>query len=176
MKKISPKTAVLLVLLAVPAATSAQENDDKINGKMPAAPTECLVDADIDIMDFGNFNGEYVRIEPGVRAPNTRSPVHTHRYGGSTCVLQGELTLALEGEEDRTFRGNLASGVVECYPMPAPNGSDQNKMAATNTGKTAALIIDIFTVPNGRNPKTFQPMCVLQTGNPACYVTGSGCE
>ncbi len=141
-----------------------------------AAPTECLIEADIYMMDVDNFNGKYVKIEPGVRAPNTRSPVHTHPYGGSTCVVQGELTLALGGEEDQTFRGNLASGVVECHPMPAPNDSDQNKMAATNTGKNAALIINLFTVPNGKNPKTFKPMCVLQTGNPASYTTGSDCD
>jgi len=165
-----------LVFLAGSAATSAQANDNKINGEVPAAPTKCLNNERHVIMHFNNFNGEYVRIEPGIREAGTRSPVHEHPYSGSTCVLQGKMTLTLEGQQDQTFQGDLATGLVECYPMPAPDSSDVNKMAATNTGSGNALIIDIFTVPTGKEPEDFKPMCVLQTGNPSCYTTGSGCE
>lgn len=168
--------SIILTALGLQIAPTAKANNNEINGRIPKAPTECLAESDIEIMKFNNFNGEFVRIETGVRLPGTRSPVHTHPYGGSTCVIQGEMTLTLEGHSDQTFRGNLQTGSVQCYPMPPPQPGHENKMAATNTGKTPALIIDIFTVPNGANPKMFHPMCVLQTGNPSCYITGAGCD
>ncbi len=131
-------------------------------------------DKDIELDD-----GKIILVEPGKRAIGSRSPVHTQPNSGATCVLRREMTLILEGTENQTFRGNIAMGIVKYYPMPAPDGINEYKMSAVNTGSIPALIIDIFPVPEDTNPMDFKPMCVLQSkglpDDPACYVTGSGC-
>lgn len=164
---------------------SCPPNDNQVNCKVPPAPTECLLPGSPEAEHIEFSNGDVILVEPGVRAAGTRSPVHTHPNTGATCVLQGEMTLTLEGEEDQTFYGNLLSltsgkpGTVECYPMPAPSMHNEHKMSATNTGTTPAYIVDLFPVPKGDDWKTFKPLCVLQNEglptDPACYTTGDGC-
>jgi len=181
MKKAMCRIAVLLaglVLLAGSAATSAQEKDNEINGKVPEYPTVCLDSELHGEKSWVKGDGLFIQVEPGNRAPGTRSPVHTHPNGGATCVIQGQMTLILEGDKDQTFYGDIWNGLVQCYPMPAPvNKHDENKMTALNTGKKVALIIDIFPVPetDNKKPMAFKPLCVLQNKDLGCYKTGSGC-
>lgn len=71
-----------------------------------------------------------------IRAPGTRAPVHYHDNGGTTCVLEGEMTLYLNGEEpDRAVAG-------DCYYMPP-----DVQMSGVNSGSQNAVLLDIFTVP-----------------------------
>lgn len=72
------------------------------------------------------------------RAPGTRTPMHTHAHGGTTCVLEGEMSLYRQGvAPQRAVAG-------QCYYMPSDSA-----MAGVNTGKTKAVMLDIFTVPLG---------------------------
>lgn len=73
------------------------------------------------------------------RAPGTRTPLHLHEYGGTTCVLEGEMTLYMEGEEPR----RAVAG--QCYYMPSGKA-----MAGVNTGTVNAVMLDVFTVPDGK--------------------------
>ena len=166
-----------LVILFGSAATSAQEpENNKINGKVPKAPTKCLVETGVEPFSY-KLHRRIFKIEPGLRAPGTRSPVHVHPNSGATCVINGEMTLILQGKENKTFKGDISQGLVSCYPMPAPTNSDINKMSAVNTGTDPAHIIDIFPVPKGVDWKTFNAMCVIQNEglDAACYKTGAGC-
>jgi len=185
MKRAMGRIAVLLTsifLLAGPTSASAQDDNANniINDKVPVAPTACLEENKLMPTSLDLGEGGMLLVEPGYRAEKTRSPVHTHPFGGATCVLEGQMTLILEGKEDATFHGDISNGLVECYPMPKPNGTDNNKMSAVNNGSESALIIDIFPVPEGETPKEFMPMCVLQDkglpDNPSCYKTGAGCK
>jgi hypothetical protein len=184
MKRAMCRIAVFLTsifLLAGPTSASAQDDNknNEINGKVPEAPTECLLPGSPGPEYFDLGNGDMLLVEPGNRAVGTRSPVHTHPDSGATCVLRGEMTLILEGDKNKTFRGDISKGHVECYPMPAPDDNDDNKMSAVNTGSVSALIIDIFPVPKGIEPAKFMPMCVLQNkglpSSPRCYEIGAGC-
>lgn len=180
MKKAKCILAILLagvVLLAGSAGARAQDGDpNEINGEVPSAPTEHLVKEDAGKMSFVSNSGNFIQIEPGHRTAGTRSPVHTHPNSGVTCVLQGEMTLILEGVSDETFYGDISQGEVNCYKMPAPDGDHVNKMSAENTGTIPALIIDIFPVPAGQDWEVFQPLCVIQTVDTDGYTTGAGCD
>ena len=171
-----------LFLFAGPTSAGGTQDDysdNLINNKLPKAPTECLL-ADRSTPGYLKLDKKtQFKLEPGIRRSHTRSPVHTHPHAGATCVLQGEMTLMLEGEENKTFRGNLMEGLVECYQMPAPDTMHVNKMSAENTGSKPAIILDIFPVPSGEDRETFDAMCVLQNeGLPDsdCYQTGYVCE
>ena len=72
------------------------------------------------------------------RAAGTRTPIHRHDHGGFTCVLQGEMTLYLEGAApQRAVAG-------QCYDMPAAR-----MMAGVNTGAITAVMLDVFVLPVG---------------------------
>lgn len=70
------------------------------------------------------------------RAPGTRSPIHTHDFGGQTCIIEGEMTLYLEGAQPVTKKAG------ECYWMPPGP-----PMSGVNTATTDTLMFDIFYVP-----------------------------
>lgn len=212
-EKIMRRMMVLLtgvVLLSVCAAASAQGGDlanpenNLVNGAVPPEDTECLADkvddridkvdlewdGDKAILSFELKGGgvQHFLIIPGRREAGSRAPVHTHPNGGSTCVLQGKMSLYLEGKVDdkgksvpATSVGGDPPGTVQCYHMPADTeGNFEVKMAGVNEGDIDALIIDIFPVPEGFEPPgKFKPLCVIQNeGLPksGCYVTGAGCE
>jgi len=73
------------------------------------------------------------------RAPGTRTPLHRHDYGGTTCVLEGEMTLYREGVAPK----RAVAG--QCYYMPA-----NSEMAGVNTGTVNAVMLDIFQLPAGK--------------------------
>lgn len=73
-------------------------------------------------------------IERTTRLPGTRAVVHTHDWGGVTCLQQGETTLLLDGLAEPVTRH-----AGECYWMPA-----KRFMTGVNTGNEIALMWDIF--------------------------------
>lgn len=73
------------------------------------------------------------------RPAGTRSPIHEHPYGGTTCMASGEMTLYLEGSEPQV------AGPGECYWMPPGL-----PMTGVNTGDGVAVLYDMFTVPDGQ--------------------------
>ena len=90
------------------------------------------------ILDTTDGRGHQVIVARTTRAPGTRTPLHLHEHGGTTCVLEGEMTLYLEGAApQRAVAG-------QCYFMPAGKA-----MAGVNTGTVNAVMLDTFTVPEG---------------------------
>ena len=83
-----------------------------------------------------------------VRAPGTRAPIHIHGYGGTTCVLDGEMTLLMEGAKPSLAKAGT------CYYMPPGM-----PMSGFNTGTVDAVMLDMFVVPVGE-PETVN----LETG------------
>ena len=83
-----------------------------------------------------------------VRAPGTRAPIHIHGYGGTTCVLEGEMTLLMEGGKPALAKAGT------CYYMPPGI-----PMSGFNTGSVDAVMLDMFVVPVGE-PETIN----LETG------------
>lgn len=115
---------------ATPAAVTA------INGQtLPGTPTRMV--EEVTLVDVTE-DGRTTFIRRGVRAPGTRSPIHFHPNGGSTCVEQGEMTLYLEGAEP------LTAGPGDCYWMPAGR-----PMSGYNSGDVDAVFLDIFSMPEG---------------------------
>ncbi len=76
-----------------------------------------------------------------VRAVGTRAAIHMHPYGGSTCVLSGEVTIYIEGKEPQT------AGAGDCYWMPI-----DTPMYAYNSGTVDAVFFDTFNIPPDAEP------------------------
>lgn len=91
------------------------------------------------ILDTTDGEGNQVIVARTTRAAGTRTPLHLHEYGGTTCVLEGEMTLYLEGATPQ----KAVAG--QCYYMPAGKA-----MAGVNTGEVNAVMLDTFKVPAGR--------------------------
>lgn len=88
------------------------------------------------IVNRGKSEDKY-EIERTTRLPGTRAVVHTHDWGGVTCLQQGEMTLLLDGLAEPVTRH-----AGECYWMPA-----KRFMTGVNTGNEVALMWDIFGLP-----------------------------
>lgn len=83
-------------------------------------------------------DGRVIMVFHAIRLPGTRAPIHAHPFGGTTCVLEGEMTLYMEGSQPRPApKGS-------CYYMPAGKA-----MSGVSSGKTNAVFLDSFTVPKG---------------------------
>lgn len=92
------------------------------------------------ILKVPDGHGNEAVVARTTRAPGTRTPLHLHEHGGTTCVLEGEMTLYLEGAEPaRAVAG-------ECYFMPAGKA-----MAGANTGTVNAVMLDVFLIPSGQS-------------------------
>ncbi len=133
---------VVLVLVAlavsVGVAGAGQLPDvTTINGEVPPLRTTLAFKSQtVSVGDNGN--GYQTIVIRTTRKAGTRSPIHTHNYGGTTCVLKGQMTLYLDGSKPATKKAG------SCYFMPPGP-----LMAGLNTGKVTAVMIDMFTVPIG---------------------------
>ncbi len=108
-----------------------------INGEVPPLRTTIAFKSQtVSVGDNGN--GYQTIVIRTTRKAGTRSPIHTHDYGGTTCVLKGQMTLYLDGSKPATKKAG------SCYFMPPGP-----LMAGLNTGKVTAVMIDMFTVPIG---------------------------
>jgi quercetin dioxygenase-like cupin family protein len=124
-----------IVLSAAPSPPEA--NVTTINGEVPPGdPT--AVDESVTLLDVVDGELQHL-VYRDTRRPGTRSPIHEHPYGGTTCVISGEMTLFLEGSEPQVAQEG------ECYWMPPGL-----PMTGVNTGVDYAVMIDNFAVVPGQ--------------------------
>jgi len=92
----------------------------------------------LTMLDTVDANGLRLYITRGTRLAGTRVAIHTHEYGGQTCVLTGVMTDFVDGMEPQTFPAGT------CYYMPP-----DTLMSASNLGTEDAILIDTFNLPVG---------------------------
>lgn len=109
----------------------------ELNGEVPPGEATFAKDQETLVQELDGQGHESL-VHRTVRAPGTRAPIHIHGYGGTTCVLEGEMTLLIEGGEPA-----LASAGT-CYYMPP-----DVYMSGYNTGDVDAVMLDTFLVPEG---------------------------
>ncbi len=116
---------------------STERNITTINGSV--LPARMLPEQNVTTMlDTIDANGERLVIVTGTRKAGTRAAIHTHDFGGHTCVLSGVITDFIEGHEPMQWPAGT------CYYMP-PN----TLMSAANLGTEDAVLIDTFNQPPG---------------------------
>ena len=113
-------------------------NVTEVNGKVPpgrpTAPDEArLIKASLR-------DGMQVRVYRSARPSGTRAAIHTHPYGGVSCVFAGEKTLYMEGSKPMVAKKG------DCYWMP-PGVA----MTSVSTGPGKSVTIDYFTTPPGKD-------------------------
>lgn len=119
------------------AAHAHGEHVTQIDGKdLPGEAT--YAKGQTEMIDSSDGEGHTTVVHRTVRAPGTRAPIHTHDHAGSTCVLEGEMTLLLEGSEPAVAPAGT------CYYMPPGK-----LMSGYNSGTTDAVMLDTFVVPDG---------------------------
>ncbi len=100
-------------------------------------PGEMLPEQNVSVMlDTIDANGNHLKTSKGTRKAGTRVAIHTHQFGGQTCVLTGVITDFVEGHEPMQWPAGT------CYYMP-PN----TLMSAANLGTEDAVLIDTFNQP-----------------------------
>lgn len=115
-----------------------------INGAVVPGELRSMQDS-TTMLDTLDANGNRLLVTRGTREAGTRVGIHVHKYGGHTCVMTGEITDFIEGEESSVYPAGT------CYYMP-PNVL----MAAANLGTEDAVLIDNFTLPEGEPVITFR--------------------
>lgn len=113
------------------------EDVTTINGAVPPGRVTKTMESS-PMVTTTDGQGNEIHVVRSVRAFGTRSPIHMHEHGGITCVVEGEMTLYLEGAEP------LRAPAGECYFMPPGK-----PMSGVNTGRTDAVMNDIFKIPEG---------------------------
>ena len=108
-----------------------------INGEVPPAMAT-LAFSSTELSREPSAPGMETVIVETIRKAGTRAPIHTHDFGGTTCVVSGEMTLYLTGAEP----ARAPAGT--CYFMPP-----DRLMTGVNSGTQTAVMHDIFTVPTG---------------------------
>jgi len=73
------------------------------------------------------------------RPVGTRAPIHTHPFGGSSCVIEGE-KLRIEGEP-----GARTVPAGNCYYMPGGP-----VMVNYSSGSVPLVVIDTFILAKGQ--------------------------
>lgn len=121
-----------------PSPLSTQLDVTTINGAALPVPWKSLRDEET-MLDTIDADGNRLVITRATRPAGSRAPIHTHDYGGHTCVLSGEITDYVEGHDDP-----MVFPAGTCYYMP-PN----TLMTATNLGTNDAVLIDTFNLPPG---------------------------
>lgn len=142
--------AALLTTLAEPGAAVAGSTGatpastapgiTTINGKVPpgrvqAAQVTRLLRVTLE-------SGEVLYQYRTVRPAGTRAPIHRHPYGGSTCVIQGETTMRIEGKP-----GAITHRAGTCFYMPPGP-----VMANFNSGTMPFITLDSFILKTGQKP------------------------
>lgn len=130
----SSDTTVDEVVLAQPSPPAADVT--MINGQIPPGPAT-RVDESVTMLDVVDDGLQHL-VYRDTRSPGTRSPIHVHPYGGTTCVLSGQMTLYLQGSEPQIANDG------ECYWMPPGR-----PMTGVSSGVDYAVMIDTFAVPPG---------------------------
>jgi quercetin dioxygenase-like cupin family protein len=133
----------------MPMRASAGTLEDMIqSGALPAAPQK--VRSKIMVNNILQ-NSRVTIVILSERDPKTRTPIHAHNDSGVTCLLEGEMTLFIEGEKPiRKMAG-------ECYYMPSGT-----RMIGYNSGNTVAKFLDFFNY--------------RQNGESLTIVEAKGCD
>jgi quercetin dioxygenase-like cupin family protein len=113
------------------------ENITTINGEVPPNRIAKTIESSPMISTLDGLGNE-VHVVRSVRAVGTRTPIHVHEHGGITCVVEGEMTLYMEGAAP------MRAPQGQCYFMPPGTPMD-----GVNTGDTDTVMHDIFTIPEG---------------------------
>lgn len=119
-----------LALITQPAGYATTLEDLIKSGAIPPLPKRTLAKI---LIEHTEENDRITSVFFSERAPNTRSAIHAHDHGGVTCLIEGEMTLYVEGRDPITRRAG------ECYYMPSGV-----RMTGVNTGKETAKFIDFF--------------------------------
>jgi quercetin dioxygenase-like cupin family protein len=137
MKKLTVLAVALLASFGAYAANVEllPPYSDLINGQ--PIPMKPVLAESVRVMDL-TVDGKQHIVNRDTRPAGTRAPVHIHPYGGSTCVMQGQMTLYMDGFEPVTKKAG------ECYWMP-----HSHRMSGVNTGTETAIMFDSFIVPVG---------------------------
>lgn len=107
----------------------------KVNGTTPPGTADSLSDLTV-MLDTTQADGQRLLVQQGIRKPGTRAPIHSHDFGGHTCVLSGTITDFVEGKEP------VSISAGSCYYMPP-----KVVMTAANLGKEDVRLIDTFVLP-----------------------------
>ncbi len=142
MRRLRLFVLVLVVLAVSPGVAAAGMGPPlpdvtTINGVVPPLTTTFAFKSQT-VSVGNNGNGYQTKVIRTTRKAGTRSPIHTHDFGGTTCVLKGQMTLYMDGHKPLTKKAGF------CYFMPPGH-----LMSGVNTGKVTAVMLDIFTVPIG---------------------------
>lgn len=140
------QTAIAILLATLASVGTAQTQlpnpnvpppSNLINNKpVPGKPTLAMDQTEVLRVAKANGSAYTLITHLTIRARGTRAPIHIHPYGGQTCVVQGEMTLYMDGVEPARKQAG------ECYWMPAGP-----RMSGVNTGKGDAVMFDTFLVP-----------------------------
>lgn len=117
-------------------ASPPPANVTTINDEVPPGPAT-KVDESVTALDVIDDGIQHL-VYRDTRSPGTRSPIHEHPYGGTTCVISGQMTLYLEGSEPQVANEG------DCYWMPPGL-----PMTGVSSGVDYAVMIDTFAVPPG---------------------------
>lgn len=135
------KNLTCLVILLIPfcghtqSAAQSQKLVTELNGSLPPEQIARSLNQ-VRLLNSSDGKGNQIIVEQTTRAAKTRTPIHMHDFGGVTCVIEGEMTLYLEGAEPKRAQAG------ECYYMPAGR-----MMAGVNSGVSPAVMHDTFTLP-----------------------------
>lgn len=120
------------------APSSPAADVTKINGQVPPGDATAVTES-VTLLDVTDDGMQHL-VYRDTRQPGTRSPIHEHPYGGTTCALSGQMTLYLEGSEPQV------ADEGECYWMPPGL-----PMTGVSSGTDYAVMIDNFAVPPGES-------------------------
>ena len=121
-----------------------------INGSVPplVATSAKISEAATDrLMQTGDGYARRSLVIKTTRAPGTRTPIHEHEFSGTTTVVQGEMTLYMDGHEP------MKAVAGTSYFMPPGH-----KMTGVNTGDQVAIMYDSYVLPPyARNWRPLEP-------------------
>ena len=120
-----------------------------VNGLAPVG-TPSVLKASVTVLDE-MVNGVRHLVYRDTRAAGTRTPIHVHPSGGTTCLIYGEMTLFVEGLEPRIARAG------DCYWMPA-----DTPMYGYASGSGDSTFFDSFNLTAGQDEWT-----VVESGQQA---------
>jgi len=121
-----------------------------INGTVPPLIATSAMKSEVAsdrLMQTGDGYARRSLVIKTTRAPGTRAPIHEHEFSGTTTVVQGEMTLYMDGHEP------MKAVAGESYFMPPGH-----KMTGVNTGDQVAVMYDSYVLPPyARNWRPLEP-------------------
>jgi len=138
---------LLASVLSSPAVAGTLEDLIK-SGALPPFPKK---PSSVLKIDHVKQNGRVTTVFLATREPGTRTAIHSHDDAGVTCIVQGEMTLYMEGVSP------IRKQAGDCYYMPSGV-----RMIGVNSGKFVAKFYDFFNYKD--------------TGSPFTIREGNGCD